>query len=83
LRGRKRHGDNALARHLGAIGNCRPNIVDSKLRISGQDLFGRLAARKEIENQGNPDARALDARLAEADVGVDGDAVEGEGIGSR
>ena len=66
----------ALACNLGAIRNGGANIVWRELRIRFQDLLRRLAAGEKVENQRHPDARTPDARLAEADVGVDHDAVE-------
>lgn len=43
------------------------------------DLLQRLAAREEVEDERHPNTGTFDARLAGANVRVDGDAVEERG----
>jgi hypothetical protein len=64
------------SRDLGTIGDGSTNIVRGELRIRFENPFNRLAAREEVENKRDPDARASDARLAKADVWVDRNSVK-------
>ena len=64
--------DVSFARHLRAVGNAGPDIGFLKTGVVLQDVGDRPSARQEIENQRDPDAVSLDARLAETDVRVGG-----------
>src|SRR5262249_40160370 len=69
------NGHEALTDHLRAVGDARLDIFPGQLRILIQDLLYGAARREEIQDQGDPDARSFDARLAETDIRLDGDAI--------
>ena len=58
------------------IGDGSTNIGRGELWIRFENLFSRLAAGEEVEKKRDPDARASDAGLAEADVWVDRNSVK-------
>ena len=60
---------------LGPIRDAGENVFGHEPGIFPEYLIGRHAAGEEIENQGDPDAMSSNARLAEADVGIDADPV--------
>lgn len=62
--------------HLSAIGEAGLNIQRNQTWILIEDLFERHAGGEKVENQRDPNARALDSWLAEADVRVDRDAIQ-------
>lgn len=66
----------SFAAHLGAVGDGGKQIFSRELRILAQDFFHGRAGREEIQQKRDPDARAPDARLATADLGIHRDAVQ-------
>src|SRR5947208_15912412 len=65
--------DVSLPRHLRAIRDAGPDVLLFEPRIVRQDLGDGPAAGQEVEDQRDPDAMPPEARLAEADVGIDRD----------
>jgi hypothetical protein len=61
---------------LGAASDRRADVLRLLLRKGGDSFGLALTAGKDVEDPQYPDPRAGDAQLAEADVGVDLDAVE-------
>jgi hypothetical protein len=71
-----RDGDDALACGLRAVGNGRQDVRVRELGIGVEKLRLRVAVCEEVQEEQDPDPCALDARLAEADVGIDADALK-------
>lgn len=52
------------------------DVVAVELGVVFEEFFDGGAGGEEVEDEGDPEAGAFHARLAEADVGVDGDALQ-------
>ena len=50
--------------HIGGVPKCRCEAVSRELRILGEDLLLRRAARGDLEQELDAEARAANARLA-------------------
>ena len=72
----QRHGDVAFAGHLRAVGDACLNVGFRQAGIVLQNFRSRGAACEQIEDEGNPNAMPADARLAEATLRIDPDALE-------
>lgn len=73
---RRRHAEGATLA-LGGVRQAGPNIIGGQLRKLGQQLSFYHAAGQIREDVAHGDARAFDARLAEANLGIHGDAIQG------
>ncbi len=67
----------SLSCNLGGVCDGCANVLDCELGIGRDNFVPARPVRKEIEDEWRPYARALYARLAETDVRIDGNAVEG------
>nr|VFK32898.1 MAG: hypothetical protein BECKMB1821G_GA0114241_11309 [Candidatus Kentron sp. MB]VFK35675.1 MAG: hypothetical protein BECKMB1821I_GA0114274_11369 [Candidatus Kentron sp. MB]VFK77431.1 MAG: hypothetical protein BECKMB1821H_GA0114242_11379 [Candidatus Kentron sp. MB] len=65
-----------FAEHLCAITPARMDIGFLDAEVIFQDLREGSAGGRTVENKRHPNSVALDAGFAEADVGVDADALE-------
>ena len=73
---RRRHAEGATLA-LGGVREAGPDIIGGQLREPGQHLSVRHAAGQICEDVAHGDARAFDARLAKANLGIYDDAIQG------
>ena len=64
-----------LSDELGGVGNGGVDVGRRQRRVALKNLLARGAGGKDVEDDGNHDARACDARSTMADAVVGGDAV--------
>ena len=72
----RRHAEGATLA-LGGVREAGPNIIGRQLRKIGQQLSARHAAGQIREDVAHGDARAYDARLSKANLGIYDDAIQG------
>src|ERR1035437_5732153 len=74
--------NDAFARRFRPVRNGRQDILVREVRVRREEILLALTIRQDVENQRDPDPRALDAGLAEADAGIDADALK-QGVHCR
>lgn len=62
-------------KEFGGVREASPDIFLTDVRIVLQDLLGRPAGGEQVDDELDCEASAFDYRLADKDIGVDGDAL--------